>query len=138
MCRFFFIEQTEIFCHNIIVFSRILYFFLAFLLLTSASAGNCVQKVCFKSSDEIKIIKIHSPSQKVFVSLSESKNAERTIIRSGKKSVSIQEFSAQTLFAQAKSSFVQSFSPTKLSASYARVFLLPKSLKTIIFLQTLV
>ena len=118
---------------------RFLHILLAFLLVFSASTGNCVQKCAFKSSDEIKIVKVISSTQEILpLRLTESKNVERMVSRLQKKSLTFQDFSTQPLFAESKLSFFQFFFSTKITAISARVFLLPKSLKTVIFLQTVI
>lgn len=117
--------------------SRFLHFILAFLLLVSAPLGAGVQTAVVTSSDDLTVVTVHSSAQEITpVLVTESKPIERTIVRSQKKSASSQEFNHESFCALAHFSFS---SPSFVASSIpsSRVFLLPKSLQTVIFLQTL-
>ncbi|MBP3771099.1 MAG: hypothetical protein J6I53_00235 [Treponema sp.] len=118
--------------------SRFLHFILAFLLLFSAPFGAGVQTAFLDSSDDIKVVTIHSSSRELTpLLLTESKIIERTLVRSQKKSASTQEFNHESFCASADFSFsFPSFTSSTIPSS--RILLLPKSLKTVIFLQTLI
>ena len=118
--------------------SRFLHFILAFLLLFSAPFGAGVQTAFLDSSDDIKVVTIHSSSRELTPLLvTESKIIERTLVRSQKKSASTQEFNHESFCASADFSFfIPSFTSSTIPSS--RILLLPKSLQTIIFLQTII
>lgn len=118
--------------------SRFLHFLLAFLLLFSAPFGASVQTAFLDSSDDIEVVTIHSSSQEITPLLViESKIIERTLVRSQKKSASTQEFNHESFCASADFSFfIPSFVSSTIPSS--RILLLPKSLQTVIFLQTLI
>jgi len=118
--------------------SRFLHFILAFLLLFSAPFGAGVQTAFLDSSDDIKVLTIHSSSRDLTPLLvTESKIIERNIVRTQKKSASTQEFNHESFCASADFSFfIPSFTSSTIPSS--RILLLPKSLQTVIFLQTLI
>ena len=118
--------------------SSFLHFLLAFLLLFSAPVGTRVQTAVLDSSDDIRVVTIQSSSQELApVLVTESKIIERTLVRSQKKSAGTQEFNHESFCASADFSFyVPSFSKSTIPSS--RILLLPKSLQTVFFLQTLV
>ena len=118
--------------------SRFLHFLLAFLLLFSSPLGSGVQTAVLTSSDDLKVVTYHSAAQEITpVLVSESKPIERTIVRSQKKSAGTQEFNHESFCASADFSFsIPSFTSSTIPSS--RILLLPKSLQTVIFLQTLV
>ena len=118
--------------------SRFLHFILAFLLLFSVPFGTTVQTAVLDSSDDIKVVMINSSSQELTPLLvTESKIIERSLVRSQKKSASTQEFNHESFctsddFSFSFLTFISSTIPS------SRILLLPKSLQTVIFLQTLV
>ena len=120
--------------------NRILHFILSVLVLLSVPVGTNVQTAVFDSSDDdVKVVSVYTSAHEINpVFVGESKSAEHHVVRSQKKSASFQkDFFNETLFAQADFSFdLHLFS--KSSPVNSRVLLLPKSLKTVIFLQTVV
>ena len=118
--------------------SSFLHFLLAFLLLFSAPVGTRVQTAVLDSSDDIRVVTIQSSSQELApVLVTESKIIERSLVRSQKKSAGMQEFNHESFCASADFSFyIPSFSKCTIPSS--RILLLPKSLQTVFFLQTLV
>lgn len=122
--------------------SRFLYVIFSFLALFSSYAGFGAQKAVFSSSDELKIIEIHS-SSKEFISVSLKKAdmsglAERTLSRSDKKSDTQGQFHYGFVFGQSSVSPVNLPFLSDISQSAFRVLLIPKSIKTILFLQTVI
>ena len=119
--------------------SRFLYIILSLLILLSTPVGTNVQTAVIDSSDDVKVVSVYSSAQELNpVFVSESKSFERTVVRSQKKPASSEQKSFnQVLFGEADFSFsTLSFSSSSLASS--RVLLLPKSLQTVIFLQTVV
>ena len=118
---------------------RLLYIVVSFLALFPSYAGISVQKAVFSSSDDVKIVAVHSPSQEfISASVNEAKIIERTFSRSQKKTESFGGFSGNLLFEDLGfSSAFLSFS-SNISSSTFRVLLLPKSIQNIIFLQTFI
>lgn len=123
--------------------SRFLYVIFSFLALFSSYAGFGAQKAVFSSlSDELKIIEIHQPAKNlVFVSADESKIIginERTLSRNQKKTENQNQFQGGLVFNAAKISSVKLPEFSDFSQSTFRVLLLPKSIKNIILLQTVI
>lgn len=118
---------------------RTLHFFLAFLLLASTPVGANVQTAVFSACDDVKVVTVHSVVQEFTPVISEeAEPGERIVVRSQKKSTGFQKGCCNdSLFESSKISFNL---PSIVSRSQEsmRVFLLPKSLQTVIFLQTLV
>lgn len=122
--------------------TRLLYVIFSFLALFSTYAGFGVQKAVFSSSDELKIVASHAASPDfISVSANETKISginECSFSRSQKKA----EFSAQFAgcFDIASTGSFSSNIPYRsfFSESASRVLLLPKSIESIIFLQTLI
>ena len=118
--------------------SRFLHFILAFLLLFSVPFGTTVQTAVLDSSDDIKVVMIHSSSQEFTPLLvTESKIIERSLVRSQKKSAGTQEFNHES-FCASDDFYFSFLSFTRSTIPSSRILLLPKSLQTVIFLQTLV
>lgn len=123
--------------------NRFLYVILSFLALFSSYAEFGAQKAVFSSSsDELKIIEIHS-SSKEFISVSLTKPdmsglTERTLSRSDKKSDTQGQFHYGFVVGQSSVSSVNLPFLSDISQSAFRVFLIPKSIKTILFLQTVI
>ncbi len=118
---------------------RLLYVIFSFLALFSSYAGIGVQRAVFSSSDDVKIVTVHAPSQEfVSASSSESKIIERVFSRSQKKADSCNKFSTGLFFdrIEAVSVYLPFFTYASFNAS--RVLLLPKSIQNIIFLQTVI
>ena len=105
---------------------RLLYVIFSFLALFSSYAGIGVQRAVFSSSDDVKIVTVHAPSQE-FVSASSSEKAD-----------SCNKFSTGLFFdrIEAVSVYLPFFTYASFNAS--RVLLLPKSIQNIIFLQTVI
>ena len=117
---------------------RFLYAVFSFLVLFS-STGISAQKAVFSSSDDVKIITVHSASQEfISVSSNESKAVERSFSRFQKKSDFSNCFSEGLYVEAAAPDTLSVFPSSNISVSTYRVLLLPKSIQTIIFLQTLV
>lgn len=118
---------------------RFLHVIFGVLVLLSGVAGTTMQKaVISSSSDDVKIVTVHSSAQEISpVVLNESKIIGRTVIRSTKKSTSAKEFSLELFLSSIKFSFNILFSKSKSTFVTSRVLLLPKQIKTVIFLQTL-
>ena len=116
---------------------RSLHFLLSLLLLVSAPLGAGVQTAVVTSSDDLTVVAVHSSAQKITPALvSESEPIERTIVRSQEKLEDSQEFNYESFCAVARFSFSSpSFAASSIPTS--RTLLLPKSLQTVIFLQTL-
>ncbi|WP_407428228.1 hypothetical protein [Treponema sp.] len=119
--------------------SRFLHLILSLLILVSAPVGMNVQTAVIDSSNDVKVVSVYSSAQELNpVFVSEAKSFERTVVRSQKKSASSEQKAFNVdLFSKADFSFsIFSFSSTTQTSS--RVLLLPKSLQTIIFLQTVI
>lgn len=123
--------------------SRFLYVIFSFLALFSSYAGFGAQKAVFSSSsDELKIIEIHQPAKNlVFVSVDESKVLginERSLSRNQKKTENQNQFQGGLVFDTAEISSAKLPEFSRISQSVSRTLLLPKSIKNIIFLQTVI
>ena len=122
--------------------SRFLYVAFSFLALFSSYAGIGVQKTVFLSSD-VKTVGVYSPLKQVFICSSANDLkikgiAEQSFSRSQKKtdfSGSVSSCFLPVLMPHSCEDFL-SFS--LLSESTSRVLILPKSVKNIIFLQTVI
>ena len=118
--------------------NRILYFILSIFLMFSASAGNKIQKAIFSAhSDEIKIVTTSSSAQFLAPEqVNESKIIQQNITKSQKKSSAFHNINPDE--ACERINFIFNFlSFTSSSISTTRILLLPKTIKILIFLQTL-
>lgn len=122
--------------------SRFLYVLFSFFALFSSYGGIGLQKTVFLSSD-VKTVEIYSPVKQVFICSSVSDSRlngieERSFSETRKKT----EFSSSlsdTLMSGVLTLSCRDVPPfTILSETAARVLLLPKSVKNIIFLQTVI
>ena len=117
--------------------NRILHLILSVLILLSTPVGTNVQTAVFDSSDDVKILSVYTSAQELNpVFVDEAKSFERNIVRSQKKSVSSEQKTFNALLSGVTDF---SFSPLSFSGNSqasSRVLLLPKSLRTVIFLQT--
>ena len=118
---------------------RFLHLILSVLILLSTPVGTNVQTAVFDSSDDVKLVSVYTSAQELNpVFVGEAKSFERNIVRSQKKSASSSQRTFNenvALFEKADFSFsILSFSSSTQSSS--RVLLLPKTLQTIFFLQT--
>lgn len=114
----------------------------SFLALIYSYAGFSAQKAVFSSSDDLKIVEFHSPVKNfVLVSVDEAKISgvpERNLSRSQKKTENSNQFFGGVAFKNP--AVFSSNLPllSDISESTFRVLLLPKSIKNIIFLQTVI
>lgn len=117
--------------------NRFLHILLSLLLLVSAPVGASVQTAVFSPSDDLKIVKVHASAQEMAPALvAESDVIERTVVRSQKKSANLQEEFSNDAFCENARLFLLFPSFSAVAPSSSRVLLLPKSLQTVIFLQT--
>ncbi len=121
--------------------SSFLHFLLTFLLLISAPVGTRVQSAFVDSSDDIRVVTVYSSAQEnTPVLLNETKASDSTVIRSSRiqrKTISFKDFSAHFSVENCGISLVI---PPFLSfcAQFSfRVLLLPKTILTLIYIQTL-
>ena len=122
--------------------SRFLYVLFSFFALFSSYGGIGLQKTVFLSSD-VKTVEIYSPVKQVFICSSFSATRlngieERSFSGTRKKA----EFSSSlsdTLMSGVLTLSCRDFTPlTILSETAVMVLLLPKSVKNIIFLHTVI
>ena len=119
--------------------NRFLHFILSVLVLLSMPVGTNVQTAFIDSSSDVKVVSVYSSAQELNpVFVGEAKSFEKTVVRQQKKSASFEQKAFNTALSDGADF---SFSiPSFLSSSqtFSRVLLLPKSLQTIIFLQTVI
>ena len=116
---------------------RVLHGILIFLLMFSAYIGTDVRTAVFGETGGIQIVTVHTPAHEYAPAiLGAAKTCERTVARPQKKS-GLSLPLGEILFEKQNLSFC--VDPVFAhDASSSRVLLLPKSLQTIIFQQTVI
>lgn len=119
--------------------NRILHIVISFLILLSTPVGTNVQTAVFHFSDDVKIVSIYTSAQDLNpVIVRQTKGQERSFVRSSKKTSQLQRLCLDGDLLSDSSNLSFCSKESVRCACISRILLIPKSLKTVFFLQTVI